>query len=268
MTTMPTLPSVLAVERRQEAAAAAGRKAIPFDYTARFPREDERERRGRPALLEQGKKLTALVQVSIEAPYVATGVGYGFALAAADVTFGAPGAARGADVLEASLDALDRKLVAAPLAGLTLDAVLANGFRVNPKYAAQLVPRGSAQRAFSWGALSSPPADLFIAQSVAKEDLQFLYAIHDEGSGRAFQNEMVLSTAGLGSPDGQRPFRQFATPVQFAPLSTIRIEIVPLQTVVGELHFSLHGYKVLGSPGSPTDIARAARRSRRRAARR
>lgn len=261
---MTTTPAVLTVERRQDAAAAAGRKAIPFDYTARFPREDERERRGRPALLEKDRKLTALVQVSIEAPFVATGVGYGFALPADGVTFGAPGAPRGADLLEASLDALDRKLVAAPLGGLTLDSVLANGIRVNPKYAAQLLPRGSAKRAFSWSALASSPADLFVAQGPVREQLQFLYAIHDEGSGRAFQNEMVLSTAGLGTSDGQRPFRQFATPVQFAPLSTIRIEIVPLQTVVGELHFSLHGYKVLGSPGSPTDMARAARRSRRR----
>lgn len=260
--------AMLAVERRQEATAAAGRKAIPFDYTAHFPREDERERRGEPPRLEKDRKLTALVQVSIEAPYVATGVGYGFVLPASTLEFGAPpGIPRGTDLVEASLDALNRKLLAAPRSGLTLDAVLAHGIRINPKYLAQLVPRAGTRRGFAWKSLQAQPADLFIAQAPAPEQLQFLYAIHDEGTGRAFQNEMVLSTAGLGGPDGRRPFRQFATPVQFAPLSTIRIEIVPLQTLVGELHFSLHGYKVLGSPGSPTDVARGARRLRRGARR-
>lgn len=259
--------AMLAVERRQEATAAAGRKAIPFDYTAHFPREDERERRGQPPRLEKDKKLTALVQVSIEAPFVATGVGYGFVLPASTFTFGAPsGTPRGTDLVEASLDALNRKLLAAPRGGVTLDTVLAQGIRINPKYLSQLVPRAGTQRGFAWKSLQGRPADLFIAQAPAPEELQFLYAIHDEGTGRAFQNDMVLSTAGLGGPDGRRPFRQFATPVQFAPRSTIRIEILPLQTLEGELHFSLHGYKVLGSPGSPTDVARA--RRLRRGARR
>lgn len=269
---------VVALQLRETGAAESGRKTIPFDYTTHFPVDDDRERNARPRTLKKDIRLSALVQISIEAPFVATGIGYGFVLPVNRIEFGVPpapppapggaillAAAVRPDVLETSFNALDAKLAARPaLGGITLEALLANGFTINPKYAAQLLPRPGAKRGFDWDVLGvRAPADLFLAQAPAPETLQFLYAIHDEGSGRAFQSDLVLSTAGLGGPGGKRPFRHFATPVQFAPRSTIRIDIVPLQDVVGELHFSLHGYKVLGSPGTPTDLARVARRLRR-----
>jgi hypothetical protein len=45
----------------------------------------------------------------------------------------------------------------------------------------------------------------------------------------------------------------------------IRMEITEKSDFQGELHVSLHGYKVLGSPGTPTGRPQSARgRARRR----
>ena len=80
--------------------------------------------------------------------------------------------------------------------------------------------------------------------------VQFLYTIVDSGSGRELQNKQVHSIAGLGSADGDRPFRPFARPVPFVPRATIRIEIEELSVGPlfkdGTLHLVLHGYKRLG----------------------
>jgi hypothetical protein len=156
--------------------------------------------------------LQGKVQISVEAPFVAVGIGYGFIADAAAKDFGIPrlvAVPRG-DVLETALDALDVQLRAAPLGGLTLASVLRNGFRINPRYAAQLLPDAGRKPPFSFATLGPVlPDDLFQALLPPPEQLQFLYALHDQGSGRAFQSEPVLSTAGLGAPDGNRPFRQF-----------------------------------------------------------
>src|SRR5258705_240033 len=91
------------------------------------------------------------------------------------------------------------------------------------------------------------------------------YVLFDEGSGREFQSEPIMTTAGLGSANGERPFRYFARPIIFKPRSTIRMEVTEVSDFSGELHVSLHGYKVLGDPDSPTGTAqrRATRGSRR-----
>ena len=87
--------------------------------------------------------------------------------------------------------------------------------------------------------------------------MAFKYALFDQGSGREFQSEPILNIAGLGSSDGKRPFRYFARPIEFAPRSTIRLQITEVSAFQGELHVSLHGYKTLGTP------ARQRRRDRR-----
>jgi hypothetical protein len=91
--------------------------------------------------------------------------------------------------------------------------------------------------------------------------VQFKYALFDDGSGREFQSEPILNIAGLGSASGERPFRYFAQPIIFKPKSTIRMEVTEVSDFTGELHVSLHGYKVLGEPNSP--IALAQRRAAR-----
>jgi hypothetical protein len=98
----------------------------------------------------------------------------------------------------------------------------------------------------------SPPAD----------QVQFLYALFDEGSGREFQSEPILNTAGLGISNGDRPFRYFPKPIVFKPRSTIRLQITEVADFQGDLHISLQGYKMLGESGTPTASARRRLRHR------
>lgn len=258
------------IRRRPEPALESALRTIPFDHTLRFSIRPD----AAPGSIAQ-----QTVKVSVEAPFVVVAIGYGFVPAVTTKDFGIPrpvavppvlglnaraNAARVGDVLETALGALDAQLRAAPLGDLTLASVLRNGFRIHPRYAEQLLPRAANRAGFSFSALSAGiPEDLFQAL-LPSAQLQFLYALRDEGSGRAFQNEPVLSTAGLGGPDGGRPFRQLAVPVRLAPGTDLRVEVTLLQPVQGDLHFSLHGYKVLGTPGTPTDLARIERRSARR----
>lgn len=257
---------------RSEPAQDSAQRTIPFDHTLRFPIG--------PTQLG-GSALQGIVHVSVEAPFVVVGIGYGFIVEAAAMDFGFPRPAATPpappalslatqrvsrpDVLETALGTLEAQLRAAPLGSLTLAGVLRNGFRIHPRHAAQLLASSGSKLGFNFAALGlTLPEDLFQTLLPPPDQLQFLYALHDQGSGRAFQSEPVLSTAGLGPPDGQRPFRQFATPVRLAPGTTLRVEVTPLQPVLGELHLCLHGYKVLGTPGTPTDLARMARRVARR----
>jgi hypothetical protein len=90
--------------------------------------------------------------------------------------------------------------------------------------------------------------------------IDFKYSVVDSATGRELQNLAIHNIAGLGEPNGERPFRPFAKPVLFQPRSTIRIEIqeisegtiygyddpVTHQRVTSELNFVLHGYKILG----------------------
>jgi len=102
-----------------------------------------------------------------------------------------------------------------------------------------------------------------VTVGAARDLVLFLYALSDEGTGRSFQSEPLLNLAGLGIADGDRPFRHFAQPIIFAPRTTIRMDVTPKTDYVGELYVALHGYKVLGGPGTPTGRAiRKAMRSR------
>lgn len=83
--------------------------------------------------------------------------------------------------------------------------------------------------------------------------IDFKYSIVDSGSGRELQNRPIHNIAGLGEPNGERPFRVLAKPMVFMPRSTVRIEVEEVTgsdvdaTVVGaELFIVLHGYKMLG----------------------
>ncbi len=99
-------------------------------------------------------------------------------------------------------------------------------------------------------------AELFEVVATPQEQMVFLYSIHDEGTGRAFQSEPVLSIAGLGISNGDRPFRRFATPIVFAPQTTIRLDVTEKSEFNGQLFISLQGYKQLGQPGAPTAVRR------------
>src|SRR5262249_25144119 len=125
--------------------------------------------------------------------------------------------------------------------------VLKDGFRLNPEFAEKILLAGEIE-VLSDDVLSR----VFQAVAAPPDRVAFKYAIFDEGSGREFQSEPILNIAGLGSADGKRPFRYFARPIEFAPRSTIRLEITEVSAFEGELHVSLQGYKTLGTVGTPT----------------
>jgi hypothetical protein len=80
--------------------------------------------------------------------------------------------------------------------------------------------------------------------------VDFTYSIIDSGTGRELQNRSIHNVAGLGSPDGRRPFRPMAKPMLFQPRSTIRVvvdefSVGPLYEQA-QLFIVLHGYKILG----------------------
>lgn len=123
---------------------------------------------------------------------------------------------------------------------------LRSGLRLNPEFAELLlqadrrdVPVEALGRCFQL--VAAPPGDV-----------QFRYALFDDATGREFQNEPILNTAGLGAADGGRPFRYFARPIEFGPRSRIRMQITEVGDFRGELHVSLQGYKRLGEAGTPT----------------
>jgi hypothetical protein len=246
----------------------AGRRTIPFDYAFRY------ELAGKP-----GNVINETVTVSIEATFVAVSIGYGVIPKVTPLTFG-PKLPPAPVILVAVrpsspifftsnfslnprvlptlrdiplgvlLDALDEKL---PETSRILkketgpEAVLKNGIRLNPEIAEVALQDD--------GNLLLDPSileNLFQVVSAPPENIQFLYAIFDEASGREFQSEPIFNVAGLGISNGDRPFRYFAKPIVFAPQSTIRLEVREVSDFQGQLHVALHGYKVLGGIGTPT----------------
>jgi hypothetical protein len=236
-----------------EAPALAEVRTIPFDYAFRFSLT------GTP-----GSAQSQRITISVEGAFTAVSVGYGVISQVQPIRFGPippppvifiPGVPPppspknlGEIRLSDLVAALDQ------LAPAERDLVLKHGMRLSPDVAslstsAPLTPAVLSQ------AFEAIPAPL--------DGIQFTYALFDDGSGREFQSDPILNTAGLGTSNGERPFRQLARPITFAPLAVIRMAITELSTVAGELHVSLHGYKVLGGIGSPTGPRRVTRRRRR-----
>jgi hypothetical protein len=87
------------------------------------------------------------------------------------------------------------------------------------------------------------------ARLVAVCGIDFKYSVVDSGTGRELQNQAIHNIAGLGSANGERPFRPFARPALFAPRTTIRFEIEEVSEGPlfenGTLFLALHGYKRL-----------------------
>ena len=229
--------------------SAPERRGIPFDYAFRFTLT------GVP-----GTVINSIVTVSIEATFTAVSIGYGVIPDVTPIVFGpklsppapaptpilffappnGPSGPRtlGNLFLGEILDGLDPAIVSGNESGV--ESILKNGIKLNPEVAEFLLAN----------ATNELKADLIpkLFQVVASPSdlIQFKYAIFDEGSGREFQSEPILNIAGLGSASGERPFRHFAQPIVFRPRSTIRMEVTEVSDFKGDLHVSLHGYKVLG----------------------
>jgi hypothetical protein len=225
-------------------------RAVPFDYSFRFALDGKLR-----------SVLRTTLTISVEASFTAVSIGYGVVPEVSPVIFGpsppppivilpAPAGLRIRDIkIGDLLDSLEAMLPSTPDVprGIpALEAALRNGIKLNADFAA-LGLQGNGNALLDPASLSK----LFQVVSPPAGDVQFLYALFDEGSGREFQSDPLLNIAGLGSPDGKRPFRYFAQPITFAPRTTIRMEITQLTDFRGELHVSLHGYKVLGPAGAP-----------------
>lgn len=76
------------------------------------------------------------------------------------------------------------------------------------------------------------------------DDVRFLYAFSDSGTGRDLQNLRVLNVAGLGIANGDRPFKVLHKPMSFLPRSTIRVQVEEIFGR-GRLFIVFQGYKVL-----------------------
>ena len=252
-----------------DALTDSGRRTIPFDYAFRY------KLTGSPQTV-----LNNTVTVSVEATFVAVSVGYGVIPEVSPVAIGltpAPppppsttpvislAAARPKIAPEINLGDLVQSLKGAlaqskitPRGDSVLGAALRSGIRLNPRFAdvaLTAIEKGVALNA-------SIASRLFEVVSPPADQVQFLYALFDEGTGREFQSEPILNTAGLGISNGDRPFRYFPKPIVFKPRSTIRLQITEISDFKGDLHISLQGYKVLGESGTPT--ANLRRRLRRR----
>lgn len=238
--------------------STAERRGIPFDYAFRY------ELQGKP-----GNVINSIVTVSIEATFTAVSVGYGVVPKVQPIIFGPPPGSNifseeSPDLREIRLDDIFLGLEAQLIATSTTlrnesgpEAVFKNGIKLNPAVA-ELALQNEGQGQLSKDVI----AKLFQVVGSPSELIQFKYAIFDEGSGREFQSEPILNIAGLGSAGGERPFRYFAQPVTFRPRSTIRMEVTEVSDFQGELHVSLHGYKVLGGSDTPTAVAQRRPRGR------
>jgi len=251
--------------------APSRRRTIPYDYAFRF------------ALLGQaGRVVNQPVTVSVEAPFVAVSIGYG--VVAEPLRLELPRPQSSGEIILLAVAAPAPNSLRALLGGLLpwlesalgedaesngalpgcqfgprTAAVLRQGVRVNPTVAERaLLTDGNL--ALSDNIISQ----FFQAVTPPPGQVQFKYALFDEGTGREFQSEPILNTAGLGTPDGDRPFRYLARPILFAPRTTIRMEVTEVSEFVGDLHVALHGYKVLGAPGTPTAAATPPPTGRRR----
>jgi hypothetical protein len=231
----------------------AGHRRIPFEYAFEFALT------GRPVAVKQ------TVAVSVEGGFTATSIGYGFVADAVGVEFGpistgvifkaiAPttlGEILLGDILNGAHKALSEFADFSPgrPAGDTAARI---GIQLNPDVADfALQGNGLSDRVLS---------RLFRVAGNGTGEVLFRYAIFDEGTGRAFQSEPILNIAGLGTSNGERPFRHFSPPILFEPLSTIGVEITPVSNHVGRLFIALQGYKVLGGEGTPTGALTQMRR--------
>lgn len=245
-----------------EAALADARRTIPFDYAFRY------ELTGKPSTV-----LNSTVTVSIEATFVAVAIGYGAVPKISPVVVGAvppgqPGVILAAtfktarainlggivESIQLALPETERRLRDDTIVG----AVLKNGLRLNPQFAKIALTALERDTPLDPSILRQ----MFHVVGPPPDRIQFMYALFDEGSGREFQSEPILNTAGLGISNGDRPFRYFPKPIVFKPRSTIRLQITEISDFQGDLHISLQGYKMLGGAGTPTSIARRGTRRR------
>lgn len=218
---------------------------VPFDYVARVELE------GRP-----GARVEREIPVSAEGAFVATAIGYGLAPEDRRVAVDLAQLARvrsGALALRLPVGPVtagapfDLNLL--PLRCLDANA-LRDGFRIKPDFVPMVLAGGRL------GSFASGHLDTLFETLNRAEDVSFRYALHDTGVGTDLQNQPLHNIAGLGSADGERPFKRLTPAMQLFPRATLRLTV---QEHVGRgtLFFALHGFKRLDIGGGAVAAARA-----------
>jgi hypothetical protein len=205
----------VAPEARFPMTAPAGVKEIPYDYVATFRLTGI-----------AGRRTQDVINISTEGTFIAVAVGYSFVpapITAPPVTGGTPG-------------------IPPTVNGLPM---------VGPFGILALLPAGAFTPPTP-GSLSDAQiiAQNLTTQLVKAAGIDFKYSVVDSGTGRELQNQAIHNIAGLGSADGDRPFRPFARPALFVPRTSIRIEVEEISAGSlykdAQLFIVLHGYKRLG----------------------
>jgi hypothetical protein len=206
---------------REDTAPPTAVREIPYDYVATF----------RLAGVA-GRRVQDVITVSTEGTFVAVAIGYSFIPARNQVELGI------------TLAGSPPVFVIDPPSPFTTPPQF-NGIPI------------SLLQALQPGEFNGSPSNaellartMIVARLRNACGIDFKYSLVDSGSGRELQNQPIHNIAGLGSADGDRPFRPFARPAYFAPRSTIRIEVEEVSEGSlfrdAQLFIVLQGYKRLG----------------------
>jgi hypothetical protein len=205
-----------------EVAALSGRM-IPFDYVTRVRLTGQPDRR-----VED--------EIVVDGTFVASSISYGVQTDSTDVTIARPPSPPPPPP--------DVDIGAVTLEQLPIRA-LVEGFRIRPNMVRlafqpggttlSTLPRNIADRVFE--TLNRPDA------------VSFRYTLFDGGLGRDLQNQSVHNTAGLGSAQGERPFKHLAKPLRMEPSSVFRVSVQE-RFGRGELYVVLQGYRAVSMGGS------------------
>lgn len=237
--------------RHPTAAGPIAAPVIPFDYAASFALT------GQP-----GRIVQDAVTISPEGVFVATAIGYSFA------------EDRGRGVSVAPLPGVPTGALVRPgdvVLGQLPISTLLEGVRINPALRPlffQSAPAanggfsvadvtGFSNQDLPAAVLGAGDRGLF-QRLKAPDEISFLFSIVDSNTGRELQDEPMHNLASLGRSNGDRPFRQLATPMAFAPRSSIRVQVIERsEGVSGTLQVVFYGYKLLGNSVCPEPVMRA-----------
>ncbi|MCK6620978.1 MAG: hypothetical protein HUU32_05950 [Calditrichaceae bacterium] len=209
-----------AAARPLQAPERPSARIIPFDYVSRIPLS------GQPGRIVEDE-----VSINVEGGFVNTAIGYGLAVEEQDVRLRLQAGDVNNGLVNLNLLSLNR---------FPPDAA-SDGFRIRPNFIRIAFTddvRLTDQLPVDW-------ADRVFERLNRPEDVSFRYTFFDTGTGRELQNQPIHNIAGLGSANGDRPFKNLARPMHFLPRSAIR---VTLQEHFGRgtLFLVFQGYKMLG----------------------
>jgi hypothetical protein len=191
-------------------------RVVPFDYVSTLDLTGKR-----------GNLVEDEVPINVDGGYVATAITY--SLDTGDTAI---------EIVHTD-EPIDLNLNTIRLTEIRPVQALLDGIRIHPLRTRFAFTTG--------GRLNTVSQDLLgrIFQSVNRpEEVRFLYAINDTGTGRELQNQRVASVASLGIANGERPFKVFHKPMHFLPRSTIRVQVEEVFGR-GRLFLVFQGYKML-----------------------